>query len=620
MEQNLFGVLLERLITEQNVQAEKLREGLCSASMMARIRSGDRLPGKMMRDRLMARLGVSGERNEYLLNPEDYAQWEKRRSIVKHMQRKETERAGELLEEYTCEKDFSTPLGKQFHYAMEIQLMQYRNEDKENITFQLDQALKLTVPHIDDKHINELLLSPEEIDLILEYEKYAHPAELASRCEELLEYIQHSAMDLRTKAMIYPKAVYYLWEAGKREGEREYPCLIRRLNSGIELLRDTQRTYYLWELLCARQEALERWIESLLADQEEKRADALAGMLQETRDWIEMFGGLCERFRIPATTENSCNLYLQQDVYCISEVIRRRRRMLGLTRKQLAEGICEEKALIRLEKENRKTHMSIVRGLLEKMKLSGELWRADIVTGDRKGLELLERLVQYANNFQVEKEKETLQQLERYLDMDIPQNRQFIKKQQAIIKWTEDRMNRKKALAMAQEALECTIDFETIKKSDTLYLTNNEIQCLYNMGTYAGKDKISIYLDIVWKIVQEYEDNDEIGEHIGLYELIMTSVADALGNMGLYEESDALAEKVISWNLRYGRLYEISYNLSCLSWNNLQRQKKGILLENQFNRKADLERCLSISEFCKDIYHVNSLKKRLTDLEKTINV
>lgn len=27
MEQNLFGVLLERLITEQNVQAEKLREG-----------------------------------------------------------------------------------------------------------------------------------------------------------------------------------------------------------------------------------------------------------------------------------------------------------------------------------------------------------------------------------------------------------------------------------------------------------------------------------------------------------------------------------------------------------------------------------------------------------------
>lgn len=618
MHNNLFHVLLNRLIEEQNIQAEKLREGLCSAAMMARIRNGERLPPKLMRDRLMARLGVSNERNEHLLNPEDYARWETRRSIVKCVWRKEMKQAESLLKEYAGQKDFSSPIGQQFHHSMEIQLMIYRNENTEEIGRRLDQALKLTVPDIDKKSICELLLSPEEIDLILEYEKYACPKRLAQRCGELLEYITRSAMDERTKVMVYPKAVYYLWQAGKQEGKMDYPCLIRRLNSGIELLRNTQRTYFLWELLCAREETLEGWTAQLRAGHDEKKADALKGMQQENRKWKEMFRGLCARFALSAATEHSCYLYLQQEVCCINEVIRRRRKMLGLTRKQLTEGICEEKALVRLENENRKTQMPIVQGLLERMNLSGELWQADIVTGDRKALDLLEELVKYTNTFQTEKEKKILYQLERYLDTDIPLNRQFVKKHRAIIQWAEDHDNREKALAMAREALECTIDFETIRKSDVLYLANNEIQCLYNMGTYVGKVKVSQYLDIVWKICRGYEESDEVYEHIGTYDLIMTSVADALGNMSLYEESDALAEKIIAWNLKCGRLYGISLNLSCLSWNNLQRQKKNIPIKGRADRKNDLETCLVISEFCKDSHHVASLKKRLADLEKTI--
>lgn len=619
MHNNLFHVLLNRLIDEQNIQAEKLREGLCSAAMMARIRNGERLPPKLMRDRLMARLGVSNERNEHLLNPEDYARWETRRSIVKCVWRKEMKQAESLLKEYAGQKDFSSPIGQQFHHAMEIQLMIYRNENTEEIGRRLDQALKLTVPDIDKKSICELLLSPEEIDLILEYEKYACPQRLAQRCGELLEYITRSAMDERTKVMVYPKAVYYLWQAGKQEGQMDYPCLIRRLNSGIELLRNTQRTYFLWELLCAREEALEGWIAQLRAGHDEKKADALKGMQQENRKWKEMFGGLCARFALSAATEHSCYLYLQQEVCCINEVIRRRRRMLGLTRKQLTEGICEEKALVRLENENRKTQMPIVQGLLERMNLSGELWQADIVTGDRKALDLLEELVKYTNTFQTEKEKKILYQLERYLDTDLPLNRQFVKKHRAIIQWAEDHDNREKALAMAREALECTIDFETIRKNDVLYLTNNEIQCLYNMGTYASSDRMSQYLHIIWKICREYEENDEVDEHIGLYELIMSSVADVLGNMSLYENSDALAKKVVMWSIKSGRLYEISRNLSCLSWNNLQRQKKNIPIKGRFDRKKDLETCLAISEFCKDSHHVESLKKRLADLEKTVS-
>ena len=45
----------------QNVSLRMVGEGICTESAISRVEIGDRLPEKLMRDRISARLGVSGE-------------------------------------------------------------------------------------------------------------------------------------------------------------------------------------------------------------------------------------------------------------------------------------------------------------------------------------------------------------------------------------------------------------------------------------------------------------------------------------------------------------------------------------------------------------------------------
>ena len=70
--------------------------------------------------------------------------------------------------------------------------------------------------------------------------------------------------------------------------------------------------------------------------------------------------------------KSSCYLYLQKDVFCLNEMIYKRRSMLGLTRKELCEGICSEKTIIRVETTTGKMQMPIGRQVLRRLGLSAE--------------------------------------------------------------------------------------------------------------------------------------------------------------------------------------------------------------------------------------------------------
>lgn len=78
-----FCTLLRQLMEQHQVPAAMLCEGICSTDMMTRMKNGERVPDKMTRDRLLARLGLSDERSENMLDREDYVNWEVRRDIVR---------------------------------------------------------------------------------------------------------------------------------------------------------------------------------------------------------------------------------------------------------------------------------------------------------------------------------------------------------------------------------------------------------------------------------------------------------------------------------------------------------------------------------------------------------
>ena len=59
----------------QNKTMPELGRGLYSKAMMKRIEDGERLPRKLERDRIVARLGVTGDRYEDYLCLDEYELW-----------------------------------------------------------------------------------------------------------------------------------------------------------------------------------------------------------------------------------------------------------------------------------------------------------------------------------------------------------------------------------------------------------------------------------------------------------------------------------------------------------------------------------------------------------------
>ena len=199
--------LLKAQLQISNVSIEKLCEGLCSPSMLSRICNGERTANKMMRDRLIQRLGMADERNENFLFHEEYEKWKMRQKIVVLINEEDLGAAEELLDAY--EKDISNKVEQQFCQVMRIQILQMREPEAEKIGKLYENALKLTVPNIDEKNVNELQLSAQELDLVLEYVFYCQPENLDSRCEELIEYVEKSIMDEQSRAKILPQIIYY---------------------------------------------------------------------------------------------------------------------------------------------------------------------------------------------------------------------------------------------------------------------------------------------------------------------------------------------------------------------------------------------------------------------------
>ena len=82
---------------------------------------------------------------------------------------------------------------------------------------------------------------------------------------------------------------------------------------------------------------------------------SLALLTAQIREWRMLLAELYQAYGIPMNTENCCYLYSQTQNYRIGDVIRKRRKMLGLSVRELCEGICSEKTLRRLE--NNKTRV-----------------------------------------------------------------------------------------------------------------------------------------------------------------------------------------------------------------------------------------------------------------------
>ncbi len=574
--------LLKSQLQIANVSIEKLSEGLCSPSMLSRICNGERTVNKMMRDRLMQRLGLADDRNENFIFREEYEKWKIRQKIVVLINEEDLVVAEELLDTY--EKDISNKVEQQFCQVMRIQILQMREPGAEKIGKLYENALKLTVPHIDEKNVNELQLSAQELDLVLEYINYCHPDKLDSRCEELIEYVEKSAMDEQCIAKIMPKIVYYQCKKSHDMEQVDYVFLLRKCNVAIEYLRDAKRLFFLWELLQEREWLYDKLINELEQKEEYVKGQTIHNLRDENAQWLDAIQEVYFLSKVDSEMKNSCHLYLEKSTNCINDVIRKRRMMLGMTKKQLSEGICSEKTIGRLENKGGKAQLLIVKELFGKMRMSGEYQRQDIVTGNSEAYQILERIVKYGNDKAYDVVLTELVQLEKMIPMEELVNQQYVKRQRAVTNYLKGKCSKEETLKELHEAMALTISYEIVAGCENPYLTHGEMTCIQNMALVQGKEQMNAYYGLLTRLCEEYEVEDVVSQNISMYEFVMSSFASVLGNIGKYEMSDTLSKKIIRECVICRRLGRIVSNMYSIAWN--YKEKGGELYSAKMWRRS----------------------------------
>lgn len=168
---NFFGTLICTERTIQGIKQEQLGEGIYGHSMITRIERGECFPEKMMRDRLLSRLGIYHLDYEQYVFQAEYECWKFRTKLFFALRENALDRAEQLLLQAKAAEP-NRKVEQQFFLVMHVWLMQKKKLPKQTWFSVLEQAIRLTVPQFQKKPLSKLVLSAEEQYLLAQYRYY----------------------------------------------------------------------------------------------------------------------------------------------------------------------------------------------------------------------------------------------------------------------------------------------------------------------------------------------------------------------------------------------------------------------------------------------------------------
>ncbi|MBD5498784.1 MAG: helix-turn-helix transcriptional regulator [Lachnospiraceae bacterium] len=599
-----FHTFLKALRKGKKVTLDRLSRGICSASMLARIEAGERLPEKIVRDRFLERLGLTNDGYEDYLQPDEHALWESWKALLRAVENKDYKEADSLIEQYERDKrHHSNVIERQFYLAMKGQLAQYRNVPEAELCMLYEKALRLTVPEITYDEWRKQSFSLQEWNLLLEYihfggdigkiewEEDPYVYQKAAY-ELLLEEFQKAVKDVYGRAKIFPKAVYYYGMVQMKQPKADWECekLLRLCRQAIAMLRSTGRTYYLYELLEIKEKLITVSGQGALFEKE----------MTETRELKKVLSALYRKYHVSEKKENCCYLYWQTDNERIGDVIRKRRKLLGLTQKQLCEGICEPRTLQRLESNKTRAQMAVVRQLLERLGLPFEFQRLEVISDNYEAVVLYREMCQASNAHESDRAEKLLQRLVPLISMQNIQNRQEVKRSEALNQLKQGKITLREYVEQMEKALGYTVASADMKNLQEGYLTCTEIGCIYNIATRVEEGEAWQYFKPLWEIYNRYEEENDVEANISMYLLVMIGIASHLGNVGRYRESNRISDRAIKESLKSGRIYMLHNYIYNKCWNDMECQKPGIPAETACTGQAELQACILLSRFCQE--------------------
>ncbi len=637
-----FFRFIESTMDNCGITTEQLTYGLCDTEEWDSLLAGEYLD-KLMMSRLLDRLGCRGARCDILLFGSEYDDWQERMDIVFAINDGGTELAEKILEKYAgrkvarksiAEMGCNERLEYQFVLMMQAHLMLCGKYDRTELIAKLQSAAVLSIPQGTDAAFDgnkRIVLSVQELDILLEYyyQLVCREAEeknikgvdyYIGRIRKVIDYILSADwFNTLSKASVLPKAVYYgmlsiqkkmQLNADDHDGLiyivdelNSYGRCLSDYDNAIEVLRDGGRIYYLAEL-CDMMDAIVSRMKKLLSEDvcKSMKMNDRKGTVDRYREmllYIEKLTG------ISRYTKNGMYMYFEPNVYRMEKAVADRRRLLGITQNQLAEGICTAKTIRRLEQGQCRPHGYNLYEILNRLELYSDFVMDEIVSYNAGDMELLEKVYNAIGMNEAEKAQELLRTLKANLDMGYTRNRQTIERLETNFAYGRREIELKVYLEKMKNIIGYSVKYEHVLKNPAAYLTSCEITILHNMQNKQNEQDRLMYL---YSIPSQYVRGELFIRKI---EFCKTKFASDAGNRGEYEKSNSIFMDVIQKNTKLKRIYNIDRCIYGIWWNNNMQHKYSTEQSKEL-----LNICIDISDFSKSyVYKQFFLKQYKINFE-----
>lgn len=571
---------LRALRQMHKVSQETVSIGICTVSGMNRFENGNRIAEKLMRDRLTARLGISGEKYEDYLQRKEYIRWQHRLRIVKAIEKRDLPVAKEKLDAYEALQGLNV-LNKQFVETMRFMILSLEDAPKDALLDCITKAIKFTVPNVKKALDGKHLLADQEINLILEQMRLLPPKRVVrdeimwriSEYEKLIAYMENSHWETLQKAKVYPKVVYYICQLllQREMTEGEIRRGLELCYRAIELLRDSRRLYYFIELTELRHTFATRLLAYEVTQTERHE---LEEMLAENDTWEKVLKDLYMEYEVPLYMSNFCYLYYETECHDMAEVVEIRRNMFGLSRVKISEGVCTDRTILRFEREGMNPSIEMIRRLFERLGLCAEYRRAQILTTDVKALILYnEDLVKYVNDNSYDMAFECVEKIKSAINMDLSYNKQELKRMENYLLSKAKRISEEMFASNIVESLECTVGENALLCNNEKFFTRSELICIHDLAFGMRTNVSEACLNIVKEFCAE-KRIDKIESRISMREWIIGSWSGMLGDVGKYEESNTMSDEILKECLGHYRMNNLWDHIYNIIWNYQQENEK----------------------------------------------
>lgn len=434
-----MGRFIGQLRVHEGITLSQLSHGICSAPFLNRIENGEREVGKQMTDAFFQRLGKPVELFERILDWDEFQQWSRRQEIIASIRCGDIQSAKTGIRNYLPED--ADVLDRQFAKIIEINCCHLSGTAPQDLLKMVCDALVLTQPSFQTTPVDDLLLSQNEGRLLFAYFQLKERMEgfdaVSESYNALLRYFKKPRYESRERVYLVPYVACRVIEDEYNKGR--YVSALTTCEDALEELTREQRLFAYTRLL--------EW--------KQKLYDAIGSTDRTPEKLLRQLRLIQVYAPKPADLLIPCDE--RGHVYCLNQVIRDRRKLLGISQEALADGVCDPRTLSRIENNGGNVQKKNRKLLLQRVNMSGERYDYEVITDQYEDYLLRSRFdrAMIAEDFVLA--EKLLEQL-RQRTPDIPTNRQYILRNEATSpELSPDDLSEEQFFEAAIEKLEETI-------------------------------------------------------------------------------------------------------------------------------------------------------------------